>query len=171
MIAAKKRRIRVYLLRKRKNIYMRYQCPLTGKYHTRSTYTRDPCEAEEIAMRWEGQVNASVGYGAIRAEAASAAADICGYPPVPRAACRVDSAELVNADFPGVYFIWRDSRCVYVGMSRKSVMVRITKSHAVVRPDDHVSWVAVGPTAVRWAECFYIGCLRPEFNFPEAANV
>lgn len=49
--------IRVYVCKKgRRNLYMRYVCPLTGREESRSTGTSNAKEAAKVAAKWEAEL-------------------------------------------------------------------------------------------------------------------
>jgi len=67
-------------------------------------------------------------------------------------------------DKPGVYFGWIGTEVVYVGQSI-SLQSRITYSHSALVHCDGISWVELPAPELNWMECYYIGRLRPKFNF------
>jgi hypothetical protein len=71
---------------------------------------------------------------------------------------------------PGIYFFWSGESVVYVGQSRNlNQRVRLN-SHHVLRPELRVSFLYFEEEFLTWAECFYIGVLRPQQNFGRSAS-
>lgn len=59
--------IRVYVVDYgKKNLMMRYRDPLTGKVHTRSTYTKKRREAEKKATEWEVELRSGQYFASVR---------------------------------------------------------------------------------------------------------
>lgn len=95
------------------------------------------------------------------------AAAICGYPPVPTPKHTVK--RLPGRIGAGVYFLWRESEVVYVGMSLLSIPMRLLRNHKVRKWDDLVSWIEIVDPQQTWiTEAFYVGCLRPALNHRDA---
>lgn len=91
------------------------------------------------------------------------------YPPVPTKTIPVTSNGKGLPRCPGVYFIWRDGSVVYVGESGKlSLRVRHSYKHNKIFPGDEVSFIATEDC--QFAECYYIGLLRPFRNFRDPAD-
>ena len=63
-------------------------------------------------------------------------------------------------DFPGVYFIWAESGCVYVG-SAESLRYRLTKKHQRYKPGEVVTWLPRMASGMRLDEIYYIWLLEP----------
>lgn len=71
---------------------------------------------------------------------------------------------------PGIYFLWEGDVVRYVGQSiRLGHRVRLG-SHHVLKQHYRISYVLVEPRELTWAECYYIGVLRPEENFGDHAS-
>jgi hypothetical protein len=64
----------------------------------------------------------------------------------------------------GIYFVWDDGRVVYVGKSSRLVG-RCTLTHHAINEGDWLSWIEFPITMLNFAECFYIGALKPIRNF------
>lgn len=88
------------------------------------------------------------------------------YPPVPQPtiAPSRDGDGLPAAC--GVYFFWREGRVEYVG---KSVNIkgraRVGRGHLALADHHRISFILVDAAVLNFAECFYIGVLRPVLNF------
>lgn len=64
----------------------------------------------------------------------------------------------------GIYFVWETGTIVYVGQSiNMSNRVRLGQ-HESIRETDLLSFVPIGDCDLLWAECYYIGMLRPKRN-------
>ena len=90
--------------------------------------------------------------------------NIEGYPDIPDP---MQPACLKPTDIPGspgVYFVWRDERIIYVGRSI-NLRQRLTLYHEKIQPGDLVAWLEFCLTDLNFAECFYIGVARPPVNF------
>jgi hypothetical protein len=84
-----------------------------------------------------------------------------GYPVIPSP----DPSTTALPDGPGIYFLWDGDEVVYVGLAL-SIAARLRLgAHHVMKPSYRVSWVTVEPEDMAYAECFYIGILRPKRNF------
>jgi hypothetical protein len=91
--------------------------------------------------------------------------DYHGYPCVPKA---TTPAAKCNDDFPaspGIYFFWNGEVVEYVGQSINLSNRLKLGHHHVLRTDHVVSFVSVNRPELTWAECYYIGLLRPQLNF------
>jgi hypothetical protein len=67
-------------------------------------------------------------------------------------------------DMPGVYFIWKDEKVVYVGTAR-ILSRRLLGGHEHARNGDQCSWLVITDDTKRvCAEAWYIGLLQPERN-------
>lgn len=86
------------------------------------------------------------------------------YPDIPRGSIvpSRDGSGLPNA--PGVYFLWAGDTVEYVGQSVR-LAGRVKLGHDRVRPDHRISFVVLDRCELTWAECWYIGSLRPKLNF------
>src|SRR5690625_7623299 len=67
-------------------------------------------------------------------------------------------------DAPGIYFVWRDDRVVYVGQSQRLSSRCQIGNHGVIKTGDGLSWLLFDVKQLVFAECFYIGILRPAYN-------
>lgn len=90
------------------------------------------------------------------------------YPPVPGPEIPVERAGRGMPPRAGVYFVWRDGEVKYVGQSIR-LSSRCGLSHHAMNPGEMLSWVEIEPVRLTWAECFYIGLLRPTRNFGQHA--
>lgn len=60
--------------------------------------------------------------------------------------------------------MWSDGAIVYVGQSI-NLRARARRGHAMINRADEVSWIELPNAELDFAECYYIGTLRPERNF------
>lgn len=65
---------------------------------------------------------------------------------------------------PGIYFVWRDDICEYVGQSVQ-IVNRARLGHEKIRPGDRISWLPFDRSELNFAEAYYIGIMRPRRNF------
>lgn len=71
----------------------------------------------------------------------------------------------------GVYFLWRDGTTVeYVGKSINLLNRVRLRSHHRLMDDHQISFLVFDPHDITWAECYYIGVLRPQINFGMRAS-
>lgn len=86
-----------------------------------------------------------------------------GYPSPPSPADFVTKIP-VAPNAPGIYFFWSRGVVEYVG---QSVMLsnRCTICHHRHQVGDMVSWICFPRQELNFAECYYIGTLRPRRNF------
>lgn len=96
-------------------------------------------------------------------EPVAAAVDWCVYPAPPKPMLPVNESCNMPETF-GIYFVWRDERIVYVGQSRRLVRRCNSKYHSRIREDEWISWLTLPAHELYFAECFYVGALRPERN-------
>lgn len=69
----------------------------------------------------------------------------------------------------GIYFLWKDGVVQYVGRSiNLNTRVRLN-SHHVLTQEHLISFVMMETRDLTWAECWYIGMLRPQRNFGKHA--
>lgn len=65
----------------------------------------------------------------------------------------------------GIYFVWEKGEIVYVGQSIDlNARVRLGRRHHAVYEDDMLSFVQMDRNNLLWAECHYIGLLKPKRN-------
>lgn len=65
----------------------------------------------------------------------------------------------------GIYFLWSGETVEYVGKSTNiSRRLRLPR-HSYLREDDLISFIPFKQDVLDWAECYYIGLLRPPRNF------
>lgn len=70
----------------------------------------------------------------------------------------------------GIYFLWDHGIVKYVGQStRLSGRVRLN-SHHRLKETDLISYVEIPKDFLVWAECYYIGILRPTQNGGTPSN-
>lgn len=91
--------------------------------------------------------------------------DNYGYPAVPPAMVDASRYGLGLPDAPGIYFFWDAGEVVYVGKSACLAKRVLLGPHHVMKPSYRLSWVHVDAADMVYAECFYIGTLRPRRNF------
>lgn len=85
------------------------------------------------------------------------------YPPPPLPIISTGQA-IVMPNHPGIYFVWTKDIIVYVGQSGNLRERCKVNGHDKITPDDRLSWIEFEPSELYFAECFYIGTLRPERN-------
>jgi hypothetical protein len=90
--------------------------------------------------------------------------NIEGYPDIPEPTQLACLKPTGIPRSPGVYFVWRDERIIYVGRSI-NLCQRVTLYHEKIQQGDHVSWLEFCLPDLNFAECFYIGVARPYLNF------
>lgn len=73
-------------------------------------------------------------------------------------------------DVSGIYFLWKDGVVEYVGKSEKLNQRVVLKSHHRLREHHTISFVLIDKQDLNWAECWYIGVLRPKLNFGKNAH-
>lgn len=71
---------------------------------------------------------------------------------------------------PGIYFLWSGDAIVYVGRSVKLCQRVTLGTHHVLKQEHRISYVVLDERELTWAECYYIGVLRPIENFGAAAS-
>lgn len=81
-------------------------------------------------------------------------------PPSPRDAAPVESFP----DAIGIYFVWRRPVCVYVGQAT-SLRSRCSNSHPNIKKGDVIAFLEIDKLSLYYAECHYIGLLKPMRNF------
>ena len=65
----------------------------------------------------------------------------------------------------GVYFFWKDGVIEYVGRSKNLCNRVRLGTHHVLRKDHQISFLPFEERVTTWAECYYIGVVRPMLNF------
>ncbi len=91
--------------------------------------------------------------------------DAHAWPAIPGPIISASHPSAVLPDVSGVYFLWVDSTIEYVGRAvRLSDRLRLG-SHHILRKEHAISWVAIDPGSLAWAESYYIGVVRPPLNF------
>lgn len=91
------------------------------------------------------------------------------YLPAPPATI-TPSKEYANVPpAPGVYFLWTGDVCEYVGQASCLSRRLALGSHHVLREHHRISWLLFARSELDWAECYYIGTLRPVLNFGQRA--
>lgn len=78
------------------------------------------------------------------------------YPPVPYP-CETNDPPACS----GVYFVWSGESVVYVGISKQLQVRTKTCQHANILGTDRISWLPFSEDDLHYAECYYIGVLRP----------
>ena len=112
-------------------------------------------EQASLAWRAESRLDASV--------------SCCLYPnvPLPLVVPTKEGFGLPSA--PGIYFLWSGTVVEYVGQSVKLCERVRLGSHHVLRDDHMVSFLFFEKHELTWAECYYIGAVRPQLNFGSRA--
>lgn len=89
------------------------------------------------------------------------------WPSVPadnRRALSLKGDNMPNA--AGIYFLWEKSTVVYVGQSiNLSGRVRLNHDKAQFIKNAEVTFIEIPREDLNFAECFYIGVLKPRLNF------
>lgn len=91
------------------------------------------------------------------------------YPDVPAGRLQPSKDGAGLPETSGIYFLWSDDTVEYVGQSIK-LCNRVRIGHDRLRKDHLISFVAVESRDLDWAECWYIGALRPRLNFGSRAK-
>jgi hypothetical protein len=91
--------------------------------------------------------------------------ELNSYPVVPVSIVDATKRGEGVPDHSGIYFVWNGARVVYVGQSVRLSRRCLLGGHHALMPGDRISWVAIEPAHLNFAECFYIGLLKPERNF------
>lgn len=66
---------------------------------------------------------------------------------------------------PGIYFLWNGDEVEYVGKSVKLNARLKLGYHDYLDKHHRISFILCDEDKLDFTECFYIGILRPEFNF------
>lgn len=88
------------------------------------------------------------------------------YPaaPVPEITPHEDGFGLPEVS--GIYFLWaEDGTLDYVGQSIKLNQRLRLGNHHILRGDHKISFLIFDQQNLTWAECYYIGILKPRLNF------
>lgn len=86
------------------------------------------------------------------------------YPDVPKDTIRITKLGDGVPSVSGVYFIWNNDTCEYVGQSI-NLSNRVRLSHQKVSITDRVSFLLFDTSELMFAESYYIGIMRPQRNF------
>jgi hypothetical protein len=92
------------------------------------------------------------------------------YPSVPAPTYVPD--EYGNSGIPicsGIYFVWDGDVVVYVGQSI-NLNSRVLLSHEKINANHRISIIVMEKYFLTWAENYYIGALRPQSNYGNAAS-
>lgn len=73
-------------------------------------------------------------------------------------------------DLPGIYFLWAGDVIEYVGKSVSLCNRLRLGGHHVMKKDHRISFIFVDQEELTWAECYYIGAVRPQLNFGVLAS-
>lgn len=90
------------------------------------------------------------------------------YPDVPPPRIKPSKTGKGLPQAPGIYFVWQDDLVEYVGQS-VVLCNRAKLGHERIRPGHRLSFVPIDRRDLDWAECWYIGKLRPILNFGSRA--
>lgn len=86
------------------------------------------------------------------------------YPDPPPGIIRPTAEGIGVPATSGIYFVWENGIIDYVGQSiNMNNRVRLY-SHGVICETDLLSFVPIEKDELIWAECYYIGILRPKRN-------
>ncbi len=89
------------------------------------------------------------------------------YPTVPPPEATASFNGYGLPSFGGVYFVWSSDRIVYVGQSQSIINRAVVPGHQGIERGDGLSWIRFDNRRDRlFAECFYIGTIKPERNLP-----
>lgn len=91
------------------------------------------------------------------------------YPDAPAGSIRPSDTGAGLPEAPGIYFLWAGELVEYVGQSIK-LCNRVKVGHHQLRKDHLISYVELDARELTWAECWYIGALRPKLNFGRHAS-
>lgn len=92
------------------------------------------------------------------------------YPVVPPAALDPDKDGAGLPEAAGIYFLWQGNVIEYVGKSIRLCQRVKLGGHHVLTAKHRISYVLVDEAMLTWAECHYIGLLRPFKNFGSMAS-
>lgn len=92
------------------------------------------------------------------------------YPPPPRGTIRPSNDGAGLPETAGIYFLWAGDAVEYVGQSIK-LCARARMGHDRLRKDHLISYITVDARELDWAECWYIGALRPKLNFSRTSKL
>lgn len=96
-----------------------------------------------------------------RLQACNAVAE---YPPVPLPFGLHPVPEDQIPTTSGVYLAFASGLCAYVGQSI-NLRNRLSPAHEKLRTGDSIAWIGFPSQALNFAECYYIGIMRPFRNF------
>jgi hypothetical protein len=91
------------------------------------------------------------------------------YPDAPIGTVRPSDTGVGLPQTAGIYFLWAGEVVEYVGQSIK-LCNRVRLGHDQLRKDHLISFIELDPHELTWAECWYIGNLRPKLNFGRSAS-
>lgn len=130
----------------------------------------DEMRTERVRLKTMSQkfINAERDLAALHARLC-ASNPTAGYPAVPPPSIVPHREGLNLPTEPGIYFLWLGDTIDYVGQSvRLSHRLRLGLHH-VLKEDYLISYVLLEKRLLTWAECYYIGLLRPIRNFGDSA--
>lgn len=87
-----------------------------------------------------------------------------GWPPIQAPSIEPSKDGAGLPDISGIYFFWADQTVEYVGRSQ-SIHNRVRFGHHALKAHHRISYVPIEHRMIAWAECYYIGLLRPQLNF------
>jgi hypothetical protein len=87
------------------------------------------------------------------------------YPDIPAPTIAPTRQAYGLPDSPGIYFLWKGDAIEYVGKSICLSRRLILGNHHVLNADHLISFLFMDSKELNWAECFYIGLVRPKLNF------
>ena len=89
---------------------------------------------------------------------------LADYPDPPPGFVKPDPDGIGMPDYSGIYFVWENDIVVYVGRSIQiSNRVRLD-NHQNINKSDLLSFLPFNIDELMYAECFYIGLLKPVKN-------
>jgi hypothetical protein len=91
------------------------------------------------------------------------------YPAVPAPMFTPSNEGSGLPEISGVYFLWAGDVVEYVGQSIKLASRVRLPTHHRLRTSHRISYIPVDERDLDWAECWYIGALRPNLNFGSRA--
>lgn len=86
------------------------------------------------------------------------------YPDPPPGIIRPTTMGIGVPSTSGIYFVWENGDVVYIGQSI-NMSDRVRLKHDSILANDLLSFVPMGKDELDWAECYYIGILKPKRNF------
>lgn len=96
--------------------------------------------------------------------------DASGYPEIPDPSISPHKEGEGLPESPGIYFLWDGNGIYYVGQSIKLSQRLRLGHHHILSANHRISFVHIERQQLTWAECYYIGLVRPKGNFGRNAS-